>query len=45
MCADCRVQAMADENFDPFAGPPRPTVRTSEDYIREREAGEPKGET
>ena len=37
MCADCRVQAMAEENFDPFAGPPRPTVRTSDDYIRERE--------
>jgi ferredoxin len=45
MCADCRVQAMADENFDPFAGPPRPIVRTSEDYLREREAGEPKGES
>jgi ferredoxin len=45
MCVDCRVNAMAEENFDPFAGPPRPTVRTSDDYIREREAGEPKGET
>ena len=37
MCADCRVQAMADENFDPFGAPPRPTVRTNEDYVRERE--------
>ena len=24
MCADCRVNAMAEENFDPFAGPARP---------------------
>jgi ferredoxin len=43
MCADCRVGAMAEENFDPFAGPSRPTVRTTEDYLREREASEPKG--
>jgi ferredoxin len=45
MCADCRVQAMADENFDPFGAPARPKVRTTDDYIREREAGEPKGES
>jgi ferredoxin len=45
MCADCRVGAMAEENFDPFAGPARPTVRTTEDYLRERDAGEPKGES
>ena len=24
MCADCRVSAMAEENFDPFAGPSAP---------------------
>jgi ferredoxin len=36
MCADCRVEAMADENFDPFAAP-RPATRTSDDYLRERE--------
>jgi hypothetical protein len=40
MCADCRVSAMAEENFDPFAGPARPTVRTTEDYLRERELKE-----
>jgi ferredoxin len=45
MCSDCRVGAMAEENFDPFAGPSRPTVRTTEDYLREREANEPKGES
>jgi len=37
MCADCRVAAMAEENFDPFAGPKRPAVRTTDDYLRERE--------
>jgi ferredoxin len=37
MCADCRVSAMAEENFDPFAGPKRPALRTSDDYLRERE--------
>jgi ferredoxin len=42
MCADCRVGVMAADNFDPFAGPPRPPVRTTEDYLREREA---KGES
>jgi len=42
MCADCRVGAMAAENFDPFSGPQRPTVRTTDDYLREREA---KGES
>lgn len=42
MCADCRVSAMAAENFDPFGAPQRPAVRTTEDYLREREA---KGES
>jgi ferredoxin len=37
MCADCRVNAMMESKFDPFAGPDRPAVRTTEDYLRERE--------
>ena len=37
MCADCRVNAMVEDQFDPLAGPPRPAVRTTEDYLRERE--------
>jgi ferredoxin len=38
MCADCRVIAMSEENFDPFAGVPnRPAPRTTDDYLRERE--------
>ena len=43
MCADCRVAAAMEENFDPFAAPPRPTVRTTEDYLREREESGEKG--
>ena len=37
MCEDCRVVVMADEQFDPFGAPQRPPVRTTEDYLRERE--------
>jgi ferredoxin len=45
MCADCRVNAMAEENFDPFATTPRPNVRTTDDYLREREEAARKDET
>jgi ferredoxin len=38
MCADCRVIAMSEEKFDPFGAPARPAPRTTEDYLREREA-------
>ena len=41
MCEDCRVIAVTEEPLDPYATPPRPRVRTSEDYLRERE-GKPK---
>jgi ferredoxin len=37
MCADCRVNVMAEEQFDPFGGPARPALRTTDDYLRERE--------
>jgi ferredoxin len=40
MCADCRVQATAEENFDPFGAPARPRLRTTEDYLRAREKGD-----
>ena len=42
MCADCRVNVMAEENFDPFGAPQRPKVRTTDDYLHEREQ---KGDT
>ena len=40
MCADCRVVVMTEENFDPFGAPARPNPRTTDDYLREREAKE-----
>jgi ferredoxin len=45
MCADCRVGAMAEESFDPFGAPQRPRMRTSDDYIRERDEAARKGES
>jgi hypothetical protein len=36
MCEDCRVAVVTEEEFDPHGAPPRPDVRTSEDYLRER---------
>ena len=40
MCEDCRVIAMTEEKFDPYGAPARPNPRTTEDYLREREAKE-----
>ena len=37
-CDDCRVEAMTNAKFDPYAAAPRPRAKTSEDYIAEREA-------
>jgi ferredoxin len=37
MCEDCRVVVAAQEGFDPHGAPPRPKLRTTEDYLRERE--------
>jgi ferredoxin len=37
MCDDCRVVAAAEESFDPY-GTHGPTIRTTDDYLREREA-------
>ncbi len=36
-CDTCRIEAATLAGFDPYGGPPRPKVRTSEDYFRERE--------
>jgi len=35
MCDECRVVAVTEADFDPHAGP-RPRLRTTEDYLRER---------
>jgi ferredoxin len=37
MCEDCRVAAITEQGLDPYAAPPRPKARTTEDYLRERE--------
>ncbi len=42
MCDNCRVIAVTKDSLDPYGGPPRPNVRTTEDYLREREERERK---
>jgi ferredoxin len=37
-CDDCRVEAMTNAKFDPYAAAPRPRAKTTEDYLAEREA-------
>jgi ferredoxin len=37
MCDDCRVAYVTEKEFDPHAAP-RPRARTTEDYLRERDA-------
>lgn len=38
MCDTCRVEVMTNEGIDPYAGPARAAPKTSDDYLREREA-------
>jgi ferredoxin len=40
MCEDCRVIVVTEDELDPYGAPPRPKVRTTEDYLREREERE-----
>lgn len=44
MCEDCRVTVVTEDEFDPHGAPPRPNVRTTDDYLRERERSGEKGE-
>jgi ferredoxin len=39
MCDSCRVEAVINENINPYGMPERPRPRTSEDYLRERDEG------
>ncbi len=39
MCEDCRVAFVSEKEFDPYA-PPRAPVRTTEDYLQQRDAGQ-----
>jgi ferredoxin len=45
MCDDCRVIAATEADFDPYGAPQRPALRTTDDYLREREKGAQKGES
>jgi ferredoxin len=38
MCDTCRVTAVTNQDFDPYGAPARPAPRTTDDYLREREA-------
>ena len=37
MCKDCRAIAATQSQVDPYAGPARPVIRTTEDWLREAE--------
>jgi ferredoxin len=37
LCEDCRAIEATSGGIDPFAGPERPIVKTTEDYLREAE--------
>jgi ferredoxin len=37
MCENCRIAVVTEDEFDPHGAPPRPAVRTTDDYLRERE--------
>ena len=37
LCEECRVIAISEQEFDPYAATPRPKARSTDDYLRERE--------
>jgi len=39
MCENCRVAVVTEDEFDPHGAPPRPALRTTDDYFRERQQG------
>ncbi|MGA2892720.1 MAG: 4Fe-4S dicluster domain-containing protein [Xanthobacteraceae bacterium] len=41
MCDDCRVAAVTADEFDPHGAPHRAPVRTTDDYLRERQRPQP----
>src|SRR5690606_9701522 len=38
MCGNCRVEAVMNAGFDPYASSGSPAPRTTEDYLRARDA-------
>jgi len=41
MCADCRAITVTEARVDPYAGPERPRIVTTEDYLAARAEGAP----
>jgi ferredoxin len=39
MCEECRIAVVTEDGFDPQGVPPRTPVRTTDDYLRERDRG------
>jgi ferredoxin len=39
-CDTCRVEAMTNAGFDPYASTPRPRAKTTEDYFNERDVAD-----
>jgi ferredoxin len=37
LCENCRVAEATEGGLDPYAGPPRPVTKTTEDWLREAE--------
>ena len=37
MCDDCRIAVTTEQQFDPFGAPQRPRLRTTDDYLRDRD--------
>jgi ferredoxin len=44
LCEDCRVLVATESALDPYAGPPRPATKTTEDYLREAERAKRRGD-
>jgi Fe-S-cluster-containing dehydrogenase component len=42
MCEDCRVAFVSEENFDPYGTQGR-SIRTTDDYLRERDEADRRG--
>jgi ferredoxin len=42
MCEDCRVAVVSEGHFDPYGAPDR-SVRTTDDYLRERDQADKRG--
>ena len=42
MCEDCRVAVVSEGHFDPYGAPDRP-LRTTDDYLRERDLSDKRG--